>query len=86
MKEQIRLNIYFNLFQVEKIYECLKNERKGITNFLKEAKEYAERNEKKGYYLFKDEKALWEVIKKHLPAELESKGINTWGELMQYLP
>lgn len=77
---------YFNLDQVGLMYEVTKGNRKGITKFLKDCKEISVKDDRKKYHLFKDEVALWKVFQKYLGEELRSRRINSWSELMQFLP
>ncbi len=74
---------YLCLTDVENIYVFFNGgERKGITRFLAEAKEIAEKGE---YYLFKNEERLFELFKKRFGTQLQLLRINSWGELMAYL-
>lgn len=74
---------YLCLTDVENIYTFFNGgARKGITAFLAEAREVAEKDE---YYLFKNEEKLFDLLKKHFGAQLQLLRINSWGELMAYL-
>lgn len=78
-------NVYLKVWQVEKIYERLKGSCRGITVFRKEAKKIATFDKKERCYLFKDEQALWLLLREDFTEILEKKGITDWGHLMQYI-
>ena len=74
---------YFNLEQVEYIYEMIQPNRRGITRFLKDARDVAiKRN---GIYQFKNEEALWNIFQEYLGDILAKKNIDNWGRLMDYI-
>lgn len=78
---------YLSTNEVETIYRRVKNSEKGMTSFIRDAKKVGTKM-KKGpavYYLYKNEEALFEVLKKHLPNELKALGIDCFGRLMQYV-
>jgi len=76
-------HVYFNLQDVEEIYEQVNGGRKGVNRFLDEAKTVATWCH--GHYEFRDEEALFEVFERFLPNILEARGIDCFGRLMQYI-
>lgn len=80
---------YLTLSDVEKIYLVINNLSDiGLRQFADKARVIATQvpNRKSGYrYQFKDEVALFELFLEALPLQLESKGIDCWGRLMQYI-
>lgn len=81
------INAYLSTSEVEEFYRKVKNSEKGMSAFIKDAKKVSTKM-KKGpavYYLYKNEEALFEVLKKHLPNELKALGIDCFGRLMQYV-
>lgn len=75
---------YLCLADVEKIYTVLNGgSRKGITNFLADAKGIAEKTT--DYYLFKNEENLFKLFKKQFGNELSNLHITSWGELMAFV-
>lgn len=81
------INAYLSTSDVEELYRKIKRSEKGMTSFIRDAKKVGTKM-KKGpavYYLYKNEEALFEVLKKHLPNELKALGIDCFGRLMQYV-
>lgn len=77
-------NPYLSTSEIEDAYEKIKGSRKGITAFLAEVKKIGSRT-KNGAFVYKDEEALYQVFERHLKDELEIKGIDCFGRLMQYI-
>lgn len=75
---------YLNTADIEEIFEKVKGSRKGITPFLRDAKKIGSRT-KKGAFIYKDETALYNVFERYLKDELDIKGIDCFGRLMQYI-
>lgn len=75
---------YLNTADIEEIFEKVKGSRKGITPFLRDAKEIASKT-RNGKYVYKDETALFIVLEKHIGKELQQRGIDCFGRLMQYI-
>lgn len=75
---------YLSTSDIEEIYEQVKGSRKGINSFLREARKLGSRT-KNGAFVYKDENALFIVFEKYLKYELEIKGIDCFGRLMQYV-
>lgn len=80
---------YLTLSDVKSIYFILNNHSsKGLTKFVKTAKEIATELHHKRFgrvYQFRNENALFELLKQRFSKELEKKGIDSWGRLMQYI-
>lgn len=80
---------YFTLSDVEEIYYVLNNRSaKGFKQFAEKAREIAIKLPSKKtdyFYQFMDEAALFELFQETLPTQLQSKGIDCWGRLMQYI-
>ena len=81
------VNAYLSTSDVEELYRKIKHTEKGISSFIRDAKKVGTKIKKgpAGYYLYKNEEALFEVFKKHLPNELKALGIDCFGRLMQYV-
>ncbi len=78
---------YFTTSEIEGIYRKLKRTGKGITAFKKDTRAVASKVSvgPESRIVYKDEEALFEVFKKHLPNELKALGIDCFGRLMQYV-
>lgn len=77
-------NAFLSTSEIESAYEKVKGSRKGITSFLTEVRRLGTRT-KNGAFVYKDEEALYQVFERHLKDELEIKGIDCFGRLMQYI-
>ena len=75
---------YLSTSEIELFYIRIKGSRKGISSFLNDAYKVASRtiNNKR---IYKDEHKLYEVFEKHLAKELNARGIDCFGRLMQYV-
>ncbi len=81
---------YFNLSDVKKIYVVINGGKEtGLEQFAQKARKIAivRRDNVDSIigYQFVDEEALFSLFKSELAESLNYKGINTWGELMQYI-
>ena len=76
---------YFNIYDVEEMYEKVNGSRKGITSFIKDAKKLISRNKYGREFVFKDEEALFELFKERLPEKLIKKKISCWGGIVQLI-
>lgn len=74
---------YLSLSDVEDIYNYLNGSSQGLSAFREDAKKIAI---KCGRYEFREEEKLFNLFQAYLPEILERKNINSFGELMQYLP
>lgn len=93
LDNQYRVNLtgfpYFTLSDVEEIYYVLNNQSsKGFEKFATKAREIAIKLPSKKtdyFYQFMNETALFELFQEVLPEQLQSKEIDCWGRLMQYI-
>lgn len=76
---------YFNVADIEEIYEKLTGTRNGLKAFMTEAITVAKKCPISDAYIFKDEEALFRVFERKLPRVLSIKKIGSWGELMQFI-
>ena len=76
---------YFNIYDVEEMYEVLNGSRKGITAFTKDARKLTSRNKYGRSFVFKNEEALFELFKERLPEQLARKKITCFGEIVQLI-
>ena len=84
MKKSTKIKAYLGTSDVEEMYEGLTGTRKGITPFMRKARNIAT-FDKRGYYIYKDEDALFELFKTELPEEIARKRIRYFGELVQMI-
>lgn len=92
-----KIKPYLNTNDVEKMYEKLNfGSRKRITQFMEKAKMTATRSSKAkssrygtvtyyGKFIYKNEKALFEVFKSEMPEQIASKEIKSFDELVQMI-
>ena len=80
---------YFTMYDIKKIYKVLNNlSTKGFKDFEVKSREIAvtiPNGKNQFYYQFRNEAALFNFFKEALPIQLEQKGIDCWGRLMQYI-
>ena len=80
---------YLTLSDVERIYRAINNRSaSGLEQFLQKAKKLATKvpSKKTEYtYQFMNETALFELFQEVLPSQLKTKGIDSWGRLMQFV-
>lgn len=74
---------YLLTSDIQEIYRQIKNSNQGMTAFINDAKKVG--TKENGYYLYKDEEALFKVFQKHLSKELTGLGIDKFWRLMQYI-
>lgn len=79
-----RIKAYMNMADVEEMYIKLTGSRKGIAQFMKKAKEVAQRTPY-GYYIFKREDKLFDLFKQEMPEVLNQRRFTCWGHLVQYV-
>lgn len=76
---------YLSLKDVNYIFQVIKGNDIGVSQFEREAKKIAYFMPE-GYYIFKNEEKLFELYKKHLPKELDNLGIVEFGQIMEFVP
>lgn len=71
---------YFGIAEVKMIYLNLTGTERGMNAFISKAKQIA--TKQRGYYIFKNESALFNLFKEEFPEQMEQKGITTFNHLV----
>lgn len=79
-----RIKAYMTTPDVEEMYIKLTGSSRGINQFMKKAKEVAQRAPQ-GYFIFKREDKLFEVFQQEIPEVLKQRRFTCWGHLVQYV-
>ena len=79
------IRTYLGTKDLKEIYEKLNGSPKGMNGFVSTAQQTIGSRTESGAYIFKDEAALFELFQQYFAKELQLKGIDCFGRLMQYM-